>query len=512
MKIATTLLTLLLIAGAASAETYYIAPEGADDAAGTSAEAPLNTFDVALEKLRPGDKLILLDGKYTPENSGDFFANGGSGAVSGTESSPIHIVAQNERQAHIAGDGRFPFRFQDLSWWVIDGIQCSADDSDAKDVLRGDIFLMTDCQNMVIRRLLAHHNNRHFNSGGVSLNRCQNSLVEECELYFFHRNGFSAFQSDGLTFRRCYANSRGCPDLAEGRGSHAISQDGGDASFTAYYSSNCTFENCVSEYKNEGFSVIGGMDTAAGNPSGENVHFLGCISIGDHRAMSFQSRNKGSGIQAAKDCVARDFLVVQHQRKGVLTRAAKNITLEDFTIIAGQTPAFEANFERHVVGGGKTIWPSSKDIGGSTFRLANWLIVNTPTALSGVPQGDPHLEFVAENFLLSQTSVGVREPIDDASGLVQHSSATKFLPDLAEKAGQLLVPAPVVLPGSDTPIGANLNHRYEDRKLVDQSLWNTETGAFPQGAQVEINLLPDKSLVDLHERIKVAPPQSPINR
>ena len=373
----------------------------------------------------------------------------------------------------------FRFAFKISSWWVVDGIQCSGADKGGKEVLRGDIFLMTNCQNMIIRRLLAHHNNRHFNSGGVSINSCQNCLVEECELYFFHRNGYSAFQSDGITFRRCYANSRGCPDIAKGRGSHEISQDGGDAAFTAYYSSNCTFENCISEYKNEGFSVIGGKDTVAGKPSGENVHYLGCISINDHRAMSYQSRDKGTGIQTARDCVARDFLVVHHQRKGILTRAAKNITLENITVIGGKTPAFEANFARHVVGKGQTIWPSNKDIGGSQFRLANWLVIDTDSTFDGVPQDDSHLDFVAEHFLFSQTPLGVHESIDDATGLIRHSSITKHLPDMTDQSGAVLIPTPVVLGTGNSPIGANANHRYEDRKLVEAPLWDPSTGEFP---------------------------------
>ena len=59
---ATSLLTILL-APAASAATYYVAPTGDPESAGTSRDSPGEFLEV-LERLEPGDEVVLLDGVY----------------------------------------------------------------------------------------------------------------------------------------------------------------------------------------------------------------------------------------------------------------------------------------------------------------------------------------------------------------------------------------------------------------------------------------------------------------
>ena len=48
-----------------SAETYYVSPKGDDNNRGTSAKQPFQMVQRAVDKMKSGDKLVVLDGVYT---------------------------------------------------------------------------------------------------------------------------------------------------------------------------------------------------------------------------------------------------------------------------------------------------------------------------------------------------------------------------------------------------------------------------------------------------------------
>ena len=103
--------------------TYYIAAQGGlDSTTGLDPAAPWASFEHAWTVLLPGDALVLQDGTYPPLRP----------AVSGTESSPIAIRADNDGQAildsafssdpacHVQGPTNDD-RLHDL---VLDGLVC----------------------------------------------------------------------------------------------------------------------------------------------------------------------------------------------------------------------------------------------------------------------------------------------------------------------------------------------------------------------------------------------------
>jgi hypothetical protein len=55
----------LIFASAASAATYYVSPQGNDRNPGTSEERPMQMVQHAVDRMRAGDTLVLLDGVYT---------------------------------------------------------------------------------------------------------------------------------------------------------------------------------------------------------------------------------------------------------------------------------------------------------------------------------------------------------------------------------------------------------------------------------------------------------------
>jgi len=86
-------------ASCGSPVTYYVAPGGSDQNAGTQSSAPLKTFSSAWGKLTPCDTLILLDGTYLQDLSPPSGKNGAAGT-------PIVIKAQNDGAAIIDGEGK----------------------------------------------------------------------------------------------------------------------------------------------------------------------------------------------------------------------------------------------------------------------------------------------------------------------------------------------------------------------------------------------------------------------
>ena len=76
------------------ARAWYVAPGGRDEPSGGSRQAPLGSVAVALARLRPGDLLVLLPGRYTEP----IVIN-----RSGTPENFLHIVAANPPYATPAG-------------------------------------------------------------------------------------------------------------------------------------------------------------------------------------------------------------------------------------------------------------------------------------------------------------------------------------------------------------------------------------------------------------------------
>ncbi|MDA8173777.1 MAG: hypothetical protein M0018_04195 [Nitrospiraceae bacterium] len=104
----------------ASAAVYYVAPRGSDFAAGTR-RAPWGTFAHAMNFLRPGDTLYLLDGTYTLRN------NPGQPAIlyvtkSGRAGRPVKIRALHEGKVIVDGQKRVLCYQSRRNYIEVDGI------------------------------------------------------------------------------------------------------------------------------------------------------------------------------------------------------------------------------------------------------------------------------------------------------------------------------------------------------------------------------------------------------
>jgi hypothetical protein len=59
------ILCLLILCSAASAATYYVSPSGNDENPGTREEKPFQIVQHAIDQMKIGDTLVVLDGFYT---------------------------------------------------------------------------------------------------------------------------------------------------------------------------------------------------------------------------------------------------------------------------------------------------------------------------------------------------------------------------------------------------------------------------------------------------------------
>ncbi|MBC8162040.1 MAG: right-handed parallel beta-helix repeat-containing protein [Roseiflexaceae bacterium] len=110
---------------AASAQRYYVSPQGADTNAGTTANAPFATVQKAVDLAQPGDSITLASGEYLQD------------VVSkrnGSPSAPITISGPADAIVKGAGNGRIvEVRHDYLTFdgFTIDGLYGNPNSSDS---------------------------------------------------------------------------------------------------------------------------------------------------------------------------------------------------------------------------------------------------------------------------------------------------------------------------------------------------------------------------------------------
>lgn len=492
--------------------TYYLSPTGSDSNPGTTRDRPWRTFGKVLNSskpLQPGDTVVLLDGTYTPSTTGlpDVNCGDGGNAQNGIADRPITIRALNERQALLQSDGQVAaFTMQRCSWWRIEGLQAASQDS-AGPESAGSPFSFVKVDHVTLRRLLGHHNNRQQNTQIFVLMNSTNVLFEECEAYFFHRHGFSIWQSRFVTLRRCYANS-----MLYGQLHCCSAVDNlayGDEAVSLYGTSDSIVENSISENRANGFNIHGIPNPLdpSGN-GGRHNRILGCVSLNDSLPLLVASRvgfgdGHGGTYCNAEGNVIRDFVAANTSGAGMYMRGAAGTLVENATLYhsTGVGGLVADNGDRELGGSCGSINPDGCSL---TAQNVNSL---------GHSQGYGFLVSGFDNWLVewsnaarNQIDYSANEPTDDGVGNIQHSTRTDA-PEIGLGSGQCLlwVPDGSVLKNAANgrDIGATIVNRYIDGVVTTQPLWDTTTGAFPCGAVVAgINDGPIRC-TNVHTRLNV---------
>jgi len=469
------------------APTHYISPDGSDENAGTSPEAPWGTFAHAIAQLQPGDVLGVMDGVYEPQTTGMVLVDCNADAVQGSAGAPITVRAVNERQAILRSDGIVPaINALAAQYWDFLGFVATGADREAE---RGNYHVMgiDNCHFVSVKRCVVAHANRtgwNANNQLHSIRYSTDVTVEECEYYGHHRHALSLWKSHNCTARRNYIN----PRFHRGPGER------GDEAIVFYQSSWCIAENNISEGFNLGFQAHGGV-TYDGLPGGSYNLFLGNISIDAYNATRTDSRlNPHPEIRPAIGNVFRDFLVVRPQRFGIWLSSTTDTLVENATMYAGASDGFVAD-ER---GDG----PYDEVPGGCSFTLRNSLIVGCAGA--GVRTDYP--QWLVEHCVV--TGNGGGDFVTEGAGEVR--DALDLRPTgIGLAAGECVVYVPegsplkgAAIDGAD--VGANVIYRYVDGEQTDEPLWDPATGEFPHGAPVPgISDIAGDSLFDVHTRLNV---------
>jgi hypothetical protein len=470
----------------ANAATYFLSPGGSDSNSGTSS-APWRTFDFATPKLRGGDTLILKNGTYGPLS-----IDCSESQLNGSSSQLIRIKAENERQALVTSSqpNPGPFMMRNCSYWIIEGLHIKHRDiGNAND--EAHLFSLWNSSNITVKRNLIEFTNRWTNGHVIYLHETTNSLIEENEVYSFHRHGIlirNGSTTGNNIVRRNYVNPRvhletdiGAPVQSSGVNSH-----GGDICLGTYPSNNNKFENNISENCKEGNVIISG-----GIP--DNNKLLGNINrtwIGTALA-TIASINEVGLNNIAENQVNIGFGDIQEAREGLYGYGV-GIVCTNCTMIGFASWA-----------GGVTITKDSQQPINSkaSFDCINCLSISNPGYGFYIDTGiisNWTLQFPAvynnkTNFYPA-TNSRITNPVILASN--ELGSCKVFVPSSAKS-----------LKGkgkNGADIGANVLYRYENGVLTSQPLWNPITGEFPGGAIISgVNDLAGSSRFDVHKRLNV---------
>jgi hypothetical protein len=478
---------------------YYLSPNGNDGNPGTQA-SPWRTFAYAVRRLVAGDTLVLLDGKYDLATTGVLSIDCASNAQHGTASAPITVRAQNERQALIQGDGRSsPVKIQNCSYWQLSGLYTRQVDNSLASPGTGQNVYLVNSHHLTVRRCLAYGANRYTNVSVIVLQSTHDSLVEECESYFFHRKGISlGVSASRNVIRRNYVHSRAAADVCtgcEGDSSGQSSRKGDEGINLAYPGSDNIAENNISEGSYIGF-VVNAKGTSDRN------RFYGNIALGNDFGFLVTSRGAGAS-RTPHDTVLENNVAAESSLLGVYLRGAENTRVSSMTVLGSSRHGLAADH-------------SSLDY------IAQADECNAQTAPCGNGASSTH---VVNSLALVNAAVGLYIVTAQQEGgwSIDHSNAYGNSPNYSpSSAGNLTssssvnpllgacrvwIPevSPMKRSGRDAgDVGANILYRYEKGRLTTTPVWDARTGGFPQGALVSgVNDVAGQSAFDVHQRLNV---------
>jgi hypothetical protein len=456
-----------------------------------------------------------MNGTYENKTTGlpDIDCSNSAMAHNGTSSLPITIMAQDERQALLKSDGTTAaFDMTRCSYWNIIGLSGSSTDlSPNKGGDSKSIFQIGYSTDLVLKRLLSAYTNRYFNNHTYEIAYSSRILVEESEAYYFHRHGFSFYQSKNITVRRSYANARDYADLPDGH--ESLNLTGGDDAYSLYYTSDSIIENSIVQGNSQGFKIHGGPNFDD-SPGGQNNKLLGDIFFGGPTAAyggKIETRMIDNVVWPTKNNIFKNVLFYTNSGVGIFLESTVDASLENVTFYDMGADGIQVK-----EGDDANPWcPLIPE--GCNFTLLNSIVYNS--AKYNISVRDDIDWFISYSNINSSGYGDFRaysEVISDASDHVQHSLSvvpTKMDP----KNGY----TPIYIPNGSNMKGAGMNgadigatilYRYENGILSQDPLWDPKTGAFTCGAILSgINDMVGSSCFDVHTQLNVSPQTLPLN-
>lgn len=460
---------------AGTAPVYYMAPAGSDSNNGLSSGAPFKTFAKAFSLLVPGATLYLMDGTYTRAVNGAFSLTG----KSGTAASPITIRAYNERKAYIPSDGTYwPCYIDGCSYLKVEGLRCSSATTAALTSSQGEVFMIKNSHYVEFRRLLGKDVNVGQNASEYMCMNSDHILYEECECYNFHRHGFHPWESDYVTYRRCYMNSRHTADVP---GYSSGDPTRGEAGISIYPSSHIIIENCISEGQNAGWDI---QAAGYGGHDAIDNRIYGSIALDCGYGMVNRCRGSTSDLYVPRDSVVENCAFLNCGIVGTYWRGCRNTQMRNCTMMNGVPAPYT---------GLVTDIESTLSFGATSFFGTNLLIFN----LGGKSVNLTDLTTWSVDYLNEFNCGSFHSPV---AGFT-HVTAL----DPVMGAYKISIPATSPMKGAGlggADIGANIIFRYQDGVLTGTRLWNPSDHTFPHGALIAgVNDVAGSSLFDVNTRL-----------
>jgi parallel beta-helix repeat protein len=471
------LMFLALSSQSATATNYYLSPTGSDTSPGTSQTAPWKTFAHAIPSLNPGDTLNLLNGTYSLSNgTGLPTINCSSESRNGTSAAPITIQAVNERQAFISGDGsRDTLLMANCSYWNVVGLRLQSADLNVGDTSKGNVVQVNSSSHITLRRNIMAQNNRFGNTDIILLyNGTNHCLIEENEIYSFHRWGILLYTSSNNEVRRNYVNGRGYGNISGGY------PNGGTVFGIGAYngSDSNTFENNIAEnILGAGFNVedTASNNTFLGNISGPNLTYA--TRIGPH---SGDAQPTGNSFV--------NHVALTPSSIGFWSRSSKS-SYNHVSVFGNSSPS--AGFLSDT--------DSCCSFSSYQFSVTNSLAtgITSGTAFKIVNLSGNTFNFDHNSSFNNALTLGV--------GL---TSTNQLSADPGLGSCYLWAPASSRLKGAAADggdIGANVVFQYAGGNLTSVPLWDSTTGApvFRGATVAGLNDVAGASLFDIPNRLNI---------
>jgi len=456
----------------------FMSPSG-DDGGDGSFASPLLTFATAIARLTPGTTLVLGDGRYDPVQSGRLDANCGTAAASsGTPDAPVRVVALNEHRALVTTDGVGPpIYLRDCDDWTIEGLH--AENLDLPMGNGGQAVYVKGGQRIVLRRILAAHNNRFTNTGLYDLDATQDALVDECEGYFFHRMGLQVQVGATGRVRRTYLNDRNYADILMGDpiyptgtaptdGYLSSLPSGADFAFRIVESTDAVVESSIAEGGSVGFATAPNAVTAM------TASYFGNIAIGNE--YGFETNGIQGGVvetSSFEDNVAIDCGTGLQIFVGT-------VSVTGFTSV-GATDV------------GIHLWS-----GADALTCVGCLAVNGATGFDLSP---------SDTWSVSSSNAFGNATNYLQAGDARLVDATEIDPELGSCRAFLPPTSPMVGAGpGGTDVGGNVVYSYIDGRRTTVPLWSPLSSRFPCGIVVPgVNDDPADGCLGSHSRAGVGP-------
>jgi len=452
--------------------TYFISPSGSDTNSGMAQSMPWKTFAQAIANMACGDDLVLLDGTYTIPSAGALVI---TGQVC-SPGSPFKVKTLNERRAWLKGDGSTEVvKIASSAYIVLQGLRVTSADNNTPAGNPVNV-LVQDSNHITIQRFLVSHNNRYRNTALLRLGNTTDSLVEETELYYFHRHGIAFSSSNNNVGRRNYCNGRGYPDIPGGYVSGGSA--GADACFAEYPGSNNIYENNISDNNNDGQAY----DIEALSTNAVGSKYYGNISLGDYFGFLFKARTES--LTHPLSTHIKDGVVINPVSVGVYLRGPQGVQVDNVTV-------FGSTSNSGLVA--DTLFPDTHSVFGS-----NLLTFNNTAGTGALVANQNTWSFNYGNTYGNRLALS-----PSSSPNWQHVTTTN--PSIGTCRAWIPDSSPLKRAGSNgADIGATVLYRYEKGVLTNIPLWEPATGRFPCGATVPgMNDVAGSSCFDVHQRLNV---------